>query len=226
MTVTFRFYQVRCSLRVSPRIPVQIEASILDSFNKEITSASVIRGAGTSKIFQILYRNEEVILRDTVLFRVRLPGKNDQHMHNIKSIATLPAITFYSSNFFFCLISPSKRKKNYNIIAIGKYIHAFALMNNISIKYIHTHTIRKRDVVESKNIRQSIERAEFSLNVELWFGEQAPGSLNLVSTRMLQLNFHPIRGLHYHLPVLFDYFHMASISLGIHASLIAFQYNG
>lgn len=80
--------------------------------------------------------------------------------------------------------------------------------------------------VDSKNIRQSIERAEFSLNVELWFGEQAPGTaLTLVSTRTLQLNFHPIRGLHYHLPVLFDYFHMASVSLGIHANLIAFQYN-
>lgn len=76
MTVTSRFYQVRCSLRVSPRISVQIEASVLESLNKEITSATVIRGAGTSKIFQILYRNEEVILRDTVLFRVRLPGKN------------------------------------------------------------------------------------------------------------------------------------------------------
>lgn len=85
---------------------------------------------------------------------------------------------------------------------------------------------KPQNQVDSKNIRQSIERAEFSLNVELWFGEQAPGIvLNLISSRTLQLNFHPIRGLHYHLPVLFDYFHMASVSLGIHASLIAFRYN-
>lgn len=70
-----RFYQVRCWLRVTPRLSaVQIEASVLDNLNKESTSATVIRGAGTSKIFQILYRNEEVILKDTVLFRVRLPG--------------------------------------------------------------------------------------------------------------------------------------------------------
>lgn len=70
-----RFYQVRCWLRVTPRLSaVQIEASVLDNLNKESTSATVIRGAGTSKNFQILYRNEEVILKDTVLFRVRLPG--------------------------------------------------------------------------------------------------------------------------------------------------------
>lgn len=58
--------------------------------------------------------------------------------------------------------------------------------------------------------------------MELWFGEQTPGSvLSLVSTRTLQLNFHPARGLHYQLPVLFDYFHMASVTLAIHASLVA-----
>lgn len=73
--VNFRFYQVRCSLRISPRISMQIETSVLDGSTKDAASASVIRGAGTSKIFQILYRNEEVILRDTILFRVRLPGK-------------------------------------------------------------------------------------------------------------------------------------------------------
>lgn len=85
-------------------------------------------------------------------------------------------------------------------------------------------------------MKECIERAEFSLNLELWFGEQqtqsettpneSPGSfadtnLMLASTRTLQLNFHPGRGLHYHLPVLFDYFHLAAVSLGIHASLIA-----
>lgn len=96
----------------------------------------------------------------------------------------------------------------------------------VKLFIINHKNIESENAVDSKNIRQSIERAEFSLVVELWFGEQAPGiALNLVSTRTLQLNFHPIRGLHYHLPVLFDYFHMASVSLGIHASLIAFQYN-
>jgi hypothetical protein len=86
-------------------------------------------------------------------------------------------------------------------------------------------------------LKECIERAEFSLNLELWFGEQtqppsdttpnetlgnySDAGLVLASTRTLQLNFHPGRGLHYHLPVLFDYFHLAAVSLGIHASLIA-----
>ena len=78
------------------------------------------------------------------------------------------------------------------------------------------------ETVDSRNLKESIERAEFSLYLELWFGEQSPGSiLTLASSRTLQLNFHPGRGLHYHLPVLFDYFHLASISLSINASLVA-----
>lgn len=96
--------------------------------------------------------------------------------------------------------------------------------------------------VDSRHLKESIERAEFSLQLELWFGEQngssslngngggsgmgsfsgpASSALTLASTRNLQLNFHPGRGLHYHLPVLFDYFHLAAISVGIHASLVA-----
>ncbi|XP_026849734.1 protein FAM135A isoform X3 [Drosophila persimilis] len=176
-------YQVRCGLRVSPRLPVQVETSIpeasgagkqqngnstdhgsSDSERAEQLSpgdapgASVINGSGASRIFQILYRNEEVPLRDVIHFRSHL-------------------------------------------------------------------------LVDSRHLKESIERAEFSLQLELWFAEQngtsgfinsGSGScLTLASTRTLQLNFHPGRGLHYHLPVLFDYFHLAAISVGIHASLVA-----
>ncbi|XP_033160005.1 protein FAM135A isoform X1 [Drosophila mauritiana] len=200
-------YQVRCGLRVSPRLPVQVETSIpeasgpgkqnghangatdhgsSDSERGELSpgevsrlhesppggscsSASVINGSGASRIFQILYRNEEVPLRDIIHFRSHL-------------------------------------------------------------------------LVDSRHLKESIERAEFSLQLELWFGEQngssslngngggsgmgsfsgpSSSALTLASTRNLQLNFHPGRGLHYHLPVLFDYFHLAAISVGIHASLVA-----
>ncbi|KAH8255190.1 hypothetical protein KR038_000675 [Drosophila bunnanda] len=219
-------YQVRCGLRVSPRLPVQVETSIPDasgpgkqnghanglgsgsgsgsanatgnatdhgssdsergelspgegsgnlgsaSMAGSCSSASVINGSGASRIFQILYRNEEVPLRDIIHFRSHL-------------------------------------------------------------------------LVDSRHLKESIERAEFSLQLELWFGEQNGSSslnghggngvgdgrmgsfsggsttLTLASTRSLQLNFHPGRGLHYHLPVLFDYFHLAAISVGIHASLVA-----
>lgn len=70
-----RFYQVRCSLRATPRAPIQIETNGSNTTSStKSKSDRVVRGSGTSKIFQILYRNEEVILKDSVVFRVRLPG--------------------------------------------------------------------------------------------------------------------------------------------------------
>lgn len=43
----------------------------------------------------------------------------------------------------------------------------------------------------------------------------------LISSRTLSLHFHPRRGLHHHIPVMFDYFHLSVISVSIHASLVA-----
>lgn len=71
-----RLYQVRCSLKVSPgKLPIQIETCIPDQNAQNLqTGPCVINNAGASKIFQILYRNEEVALRDVIMFRAHLLG--------------------------------------------------------------------------------------------------------------------------------------------------------
>lgn len=46
-------------------------------------------------------------------------------------------------------------------------------------------------------------------------------NVECVSSRVLNLNLKPTRGLHYNLPVLFDYFHLSAVSLTIHAVLIS-----
>lgn len=72
-----RLYQVRCSLKVSPgKLPIQIETCIPDqNANNQTTGPCIINGAGVSKVFQILYRNEEISLRDVIMFRAHLLGK-------------------------------------------------------------------------------------------------------------------------------------------------------
>ena len=44
-------------------------------------------------------------------------------------------------------------------------------------------------------------------------------TIECVSSRVLTLQFVPSVGLHYHLPVLFDYFHLSAVSLTVHALL-------
>ncbi|PNF37595.1 hypothetical protein B7P43_G11979 [Cryptotermes secundus] len=85
---------------------------------------------------------------------------------------------------------------------------------------------RAHILVDSHKIEDTLERADFALMIELWFTDQTFGpdqhsTISCVSSRTLQLHFSPTRGLHYHLPVLFDYFHLAAITLTIHASLVA-----
>lgn len=43
--------------------------------NNQTTGPCIINGAGVSKVFQILYRNEEISLRDVIMFRAHLLGK-------------------------------------------------------------------------------------------------------------------------------------------------------
>lgn len=71
---------MRVGLRVSPKVPVHIEASVSSSNNatrtgRQGTNASLISGLAASRPFQIMYRNEEVTLRDIVHFRAHLLGK-------------------------------------------------------------------------------------------------------------------------------------------------------
>ncbi|XP_011882606.1 PREDICTED: protein FAM135A isoform X3 [Vollenhovia emeryi] len=135
------YYQIRTALRVSPKLPVKVEVNQLRNHSLE--------APGTSKRFQILYRNEEVTLGTSVLFRAHV--------------------------------------------------------------LVHSH-----------KIEEALSRTHFNLGVELWFSEPTqPGNMACVSSRALQLNFTPTKGLHYHLPVLFDYFHLAAVSITIHACLVA-----
>lgn len=69
-----------------------------------------------------------------------------------------------------------------------------------------------------------MKKINFSLVVELWFteedfGPQHHSSIQCVSSRTLRMNVDLCRGLHYHLPVLFDYFHLSAITVSIHAAL-------
>lgn len=58
---------------MSPRLPVQVETCIPETTGTG-PSATIIGGSGASRIFQILYRNEEILLKDVIIFRAHLLG--------------------------------------------------------------------------------------------------------------------------------------------------------
>ncbi|TRY84661.1 hypothetical protein DNTS_004607 [Danionella cerebrum] len=146
--------RVRASLRVSPRVHHRITASTPGcTGGSSLNSPGVHDGAAFSRIFQILYRNEEVTLEDRMSFRLNL-------------------------------------------------------------------------LLEGERVQEAVREVEIQLKLDLHFTDSEQQldellSVPLISSRTLALHFHPHQGLHHHLPVIFDYFHLSVISVSIHACLLA-----
>ncbi|XP_054462200.1 protein FAM135B [Anoplopoma fimbria] len=148
------FYQVRAGLKVSPRVPHRLIVTAQDNTGEcSFSSAGVHDGTVFSRIFQILYRNEEITVNDCMIFKVHL-------------------------------------------------------------------------LLDGERVEEALSEVDFQLKLDLHFTDNEQqlaeiATVPLISSRTLSLHFHPRRGLHHHVPVMFDYFHLSVISVSIHASLVA-----
>ncbi|KAM5281754.1 protein FAM135B [Ctenodactylus gundi] len=150
------YYQIRVTLKVSSRIPHRLSASIVgQTENSSLHSACVRESTVHSRVFQILYRNEEVPISDAMIFRAHL-------------------------------------------------------------------------LLDGEKVEDALSEADFQLKVDLHFTDREQqlrdvAGAPMISSRTLGLHFHPRRGLHHQVPVMFDYFHLSVISVTIHAALVALQ---
>ncbi|XP_044531956.1 protein FAM135A isoform X1 [Gracilinanus agilis] len=148
------FYQIRASMKIPPRIPHRLEASLLHATGLDLAfPASVHDNVICSKIFQILYKNEEIVINDVMIFKVKM-------------------------------------------------------------------------LLDEKKIEESLDEMNFLLSLDLHFTDtdysaDDLNSLQLISSRTLKLHFSLHRGLHHHVNVMFDYFHLSVVSVTVHASLVA-----
>ncbi|XP_076019078.1 protein FAM135A isoform X2 [Genypterus blacodes] len=67
------FYQLRASLKVPPRVPHKVETSLLHPAGSDLAFPALVQDETIcSKTFQILYKNEEVVVNDVLLFKVMM----------------------------------------------------------------------------------------------------------------------------------------------------------
>ncbi|XP_051946214.1 protein FAM135A isoform X2 [Xyrauchen texanus] len=148
------FYQIRASMKVPPRVPQRVEASLLHPTGSDLAfPASVQDDVICSKTFQILYKNEEIVVNDVLIFKVMM-------------------------------------------------------------------------LLDAKKVEESLNEMDFQLTLDLYFTDgdyspEDPSSLQSISSRTLRLHFSLHRGIHQHVNVMFDYFHLSVISATLHASLVA-----
>ena len=55
------------------------------------------------------------------------------------------------------------------------------------------------------------------------FSPEYQDKLACISQRVLKLKVNASHGLHHHVPVLFDYFHLAVVCVTVHATLLTLQ---
>ncbi|XP_049709811.1 protein FAM135B [Elephas maximus indicus] len=150
------YYQICVTLKVSSRIPHRVSASIVgQTESSSLRSACVHENTVHSRVFQILYRNEEVPINDVVIFRAHL-------------------------------------------------------------------------LLDGERVEDALSEVDFQLKVDLHFTDSEQqlrdvAGVPMISSRTLGLHFHPRRGLHHQVPVMFDYFHLSVISVTVHAALVALQ---
>uniref|UniRef100_UPI00398F4C06 protein FAM135B n=1 Tax=Pristiophorus japonicus TaxID=55135 RepID=UPI00398F4C06 len=148
------YYQVRTALKIPPRIPHRLTATLTGPTGDSVPSPPFIHDNTVySRIFQILYRNEDIVVNDPSLFRVHL-------------------------------------------------------------------------LLDGDRVEEALNEVDFQLKLDLHFTDSEQqlsdiAGIPLISSRRLGLHFHPRRGLHHHVPVMFDYFHLSVISVTVHASLVA-----
>uniref|UniRef100_A0A8C3MGD8 Uncharacterized protein n=1 Tax=Geospiza parvula TaxID=87175 RepID=A0A8C3MGD8_GEOPR len=148
------YYQIRAGLKLPSRIPHRLFATIAgQTGDSSLCSTCVHENNVYSRIFQILYRNEEIILNETMNFRVHL-------------------------------------------------------------------------LLDGERVEDALNEADFQLKLDLHFTDSDQQlrdvpAIPMISSRTLCLHFHPRRGLHHHVPVMFDYFHLSVVSVTVHASLVA-----
>ncbi|XP_063586117.1 protein FAM135A-like isoform X1 [Penaeus indicus] len=193
------YYQVRAYLKSSPKLPAKIELSLP-------RNSSEYRVEG----------REAADLAGCIADRLLL-STSPRSVAAECWIATSNAEMKCGSGLVFpaCVVNGAAVSKTFQILYRNEEVH---LDDHVLFK-LHL-------IVDAHKLAESLDRADLQLVTELWFTEHAFGpdhhnAIQCVSARTLNLHFSPTRGLHYHLPVLFDYFHLSAVTLTVHCCLVA-----
>ncbi|CAH2286006.1 Hypothetical predicted protein [Pelobates cultripes] len=148
------YYHVRAALKISSKTPHRLTATLVGQTDDPGPySPCVSESVVYSRVFQILYRSEDIVINDVMIFKAHL-------------------------------------------------------------------------LLDGEQVEDSLSEVDFQLKLDLHFTDSEQqlkdiSGVPMISSRTLGLHFHPRRGLHHHVPVMFDYFHLSVISVTVHASLIA-----
>ncbi|XP_075563195.1 protein FAM135A isoform X7 [Pelecanus crispus] len=138
------FYQIRASMKIPPRIPHKLEASLLHATGADLAfPASIHDNVVCSKTFQILYKNEEVSVNDVMIFKIKMlldERKIEESLNEMNFLLTLDlhfTDTDYSPDDLSTLqpISSRTLKLHFNL---HRGLHHYV---NVMFDYFHLSVV-------------------------------------------------------------------------------------
>ncbi|XP_009473918.1 PREDICTED: protein FAM135A isoform X2 [Nipponia nippon] len=138
------FYQIRASMKIPPRIPHKLEASLLHATGADLAfPASIHDNIVCSKTFQILYKNEEVSVNDVMIFKIKMlldEKKIEESLNEMNFLLTLDlhfTDTDYSPDDLSTLqpISSRTLKLHFNL---HRGLHHYV---NVMFDYFHLSVV-------------------------------------------------------------------------------------
>ncbi|XP_069710803.1 protein FAM135B isoform X1 [Phaenicophaeus curvirostris] len=150
------YYQIRAGLKIPSRIPHRLFATIAgQTGDSSLCSACVHENSVYSRIFQILYRNEEIVLNESMNFRVHLlldgervedalseadfQLKLDLHFTDSEQqLRDIPAIPMISSRTM-CLHFHARRGLHHYVPVMFDYFHLSVISVTVHASLVALH---------------------------------------------------------------------------------------
>jgi hypothetical protein len=200
------YYQIRLYIRcANKQIPTKIIVQLENNPNNQNLSelmfpSCVIDDYAVSKTFLILYRNEEIILDDHIIFK----------------ISTLV-------NAFNVVDSFEKLDLQLNVelwFTENDYIPQ-SVLNRLNMSNNNSNSVNSADNANATGNNNNAQNGTNSNDPNSNNGVNTNiNSMQLLCSRNFKIKFDPRQGVHLQVPVLFDYFHLSAVLVTIHCALL------
>ncbi len=209
------YYQIRLQLKcLNKQMPIKIMLQLEKNPNNANLSDSmypscVIDDYAVSKTFLILYRNEEIILDDQILFKI----STIVNAFNLidcfdKMDLQLNVELWFTENDYKPVDDVVSSSKDSTASTTNASTTSLTSSNSSS-------TTNPSQQQQQTTVQFANATSSSSLNAS-----NGSNSMQMLSSRSLKIRFDPRQGVHIQLPVIFDYYFLSSVQCTVHCTLL------
>lgn len=216
------YYQIRLQLKcMNKQMPIKIMLQLEKNQNNENLSDSmfpscVIDDYAVSKTFLILYRNEEIILDDQILFKISTLVNAFNLIESFEKMDLQLNVELWFTENDYKPVVPD------DISNLNKESQSSSTNNVSTVSLTSSSSSTGAGGVQFTNLNSNNTNvnSQSSLNNPTNTSSTGTNNMQLLCSRSFKIHFDPRQGIHLQIPVLFDYFHLSAVLCTIHCTLL------